>query len=58
MLFAVEGVADNANARKGEANKYPPNTFALRQVQLSMVRLAIDPHTGRVYAMSGVLTMK
>ena len=53
-VILVEGVTDNANARKGEANKYPPNTFALRQVPaINGAIVAIDPHTGRVYAMSG-----
>jgi penicillin-binding protein 1A len=40
---------------KGEANAEPPeNTYALRQIpDVSGALVALDPHTGRVLAMSG-----
>jgi penicillin-binding protein 1A len=48
-VVAVEAVSANG---KGEA--YPPGTFALRQVpQIGGAIVALDPHTGRIYAMSG-----
>ncbi|MDB3954363.1 penicillin-binding transpeptidase domain-containing protein, partial [Alphaproteobacteria bacterium] len=53
-VVLVERITINANAKKGKANAYPPNTFGLRQVPvINGAVVAIDPHTGRVYAMSG-----
>ena len=53
-VVLVERISINANAKKGKANTYPPNTFGLRQVPaINGAIVAIDPHTGRVYAMSG-----
>jgi len=53
-VVLVERVTVNTNAKKGEPNTYPPNTFGLRQVPaINGAIVAIDPHTGRVYAMSG-----
>jgi penicillin-binding protein 1A len=50
----VEHVTVNRYAKKKENNTYPPNTYTLRQVPaVNGAIIAIDPHTGRVYAMSG-----
>ena len=48
-VIAVEPVT---RTEKGE--EYPPATYAVRQIpQISGAIVALDPHTGRVYAMSG-----
>jgi len=48
-VIAVEAVESDA-----EGNAYPPSTFALRQVpDVEGALVAMDPHTGRVLAMSG-----
>ncbi|MGH6931536.1 MAG: penicillin-binding protein 1A [Dongiaceae bacterium] len=37
-----------------EGNSYPPDTYALRQIpEVSGALVAMDPHTGRVYAIVG-----
>jgi len=48
-VVAVEGVAADS-----DGNDYPPGTFALRQIpNVNGAIVALDPHTGRVLAMSG-----
>ncbi|MCP4327423.1 MAG: penicillin-binding protein 1A [Alphaproteobacteria bacterium] len=48
-VVAVEPVAEDS-----DGNAYPEGTFALRQVpNVNGAIVAIDPHTGRVLAMSG-----
>ncbi|MCG8544312.1 MAG: penicillin-binding protein 1A [Alphaproteobacteria bacterium] len=53
-VVLVEAVARNAAEKDPEKAVYPPNTYSLRQVpNVSGAIIAIDPHTGRVLAMSG-----
>jgi penicillin-binding protein 1A len=53
-VVLVEPITVNKNAKKGEKATYPPNTYGLRQVPaVNGGIVAINPHTGRVYAMSG-----
>lgn len=48
-VIMVEPVADN-----GDGVPYPENSFGLRQIPaISGAIVALDPHTGRVLAMSG-----
>jgi penicillin-binding protein 1A len=48
-VIAVEAIGKNADGKD-----YPPGTFALRQIpDLGGALVALDPHTGRVLAMSG-----
>jgi len=48
-VVMVEPVAKDAQGRD-----YPPKTFGLRQIpEISGAMVAMDPHTGRVLAMSG-----
>ncbi len=48
-VIAVEPVTETA-----EAKAYPPETYGLRQIpEVNGALVAIDPHTGRVLAMSG-----
>jgi penicillin-binding protein 1A len=48
-IIAVEAVKADK-----EGNEYPANSYALRQVpEVSGAFVAMDPHTGRVLAMSG-----
>jgi penicillin-binding protein 1A len=48
-VVAVQPVAEDA-----EGNPYPPGTFGLRQIpEIQGALVALDPHTGRVLAMTG-----
>jgi len=48
-VIAVEKVMEN-----GKGKPYPPETYALRQIpDINGALVAMDPHTGRVLAMSG-----
>jgi len=48
-VIAVESVTANA-----QGHAYPPETYGLRQIpEINGALVAIDPHTGRVLAMSG-----
>jgi len=55
-VIAVEAVSDYTTA-KGKKKKtvvYPPGTYALRQIpEIQGSIVALDPHSGRVLAMSG-----
>ena len=61
-VVAVEAVSERViKSRKlnkdPEVVTYPPQTFALRQIpDINGAVVALDPHTGRVLAMSGGLT--
>ncbi|MDP7191448.1 MAG: penicillin-binding protein 1A [Alphaproteobacteria bacterium] len=54
-VIAVENVTSSAPKSKDEAPVfYLPNTYALRQIpEVNGGIIALDPHTGRVLAMSG-----
>lgn len=53
-VVLVEAVTVNANAKKDETKTYPPNTYGLRQIPaVNGGIVVLNPHTGRVYAMSG-----
>ena len=53
-VILVEPVKINASAKEGEDNKYPPDTYSLRQIPaINGAVVAMDPHTGRVLAMVG-----
>jgi penicillin-binding protein 1A len=42
-----------------EGKEYPPDTYALRQIpEVSGALVAMDPHTGRVFAMTGGWSFK
>lgn len=53
-VVLVDQVKINAQAKEGESNEYPPDTYSLRQVpDINGALVAMDPHTGRVLAMVG-----
>ncbi len=54
-VVAVEAVSHAPSAKKGEESKpYPEGTYGLRQIPaIQGGVIAMDPHTGRVLAMSG-----
>ncbi|MEG3619171.1 penicillin-binding protein 1A [Magnetovibrio sp. PR-2] len=55
-VIAVEPVLTYTQGKDNaqETIAYPPNTFALRQIpEIQGAIVALDPHTGRVLAMSG-----
>ncbi len=54
-VIAVEKVTSSTPRSKDETPvSYPPNTYALRQIpEIGGGLVALDPHTGRVLAMSG-----
>jgi penicillin-binding protein 1A len=53
-VVLVEGVTRSEPDKDGKTADYPPGTYALRQVPaVSGAIVALDPHTGRVLAMSG-----
>jgi len=53
-VVLVEGVTRSEPDKDGKSAAYPPGTYALRQVPAaSGAIVALDPHTGRVLAMSG-----
>jgi len=53
-IVAVEDVAGRVKSRKNKEEVWPPGTYALRQIpKVSGGIVALDPHTGRVLAMSG-----
>lgn len=55
-VVAVEEVFTYATGKGKDAktHAYPPNTFALRQIpDIQGAIVALDPHTGRVLAMTG-----
>jgi penicillin-binding protein 1A len=53
-VVLVEAVTHAEAGKDGKAAGYPPGTFALRQIPaVSGAIVALDPHTGRVLAMSG-----
>ncbi|MBF0248568.1 MAG: penicillin-binding protein 1A [Alphaproteobacteria bacterium] len=56
-VVAVEPVRSYEKSGKGgvrETVAYPENTYALRQIpEIQGAIVALDPHTGRVFAMSG-----
>jgi penicillin-binding protein 1A len=50
-VVLVEAVATSSDEKK---TQYPPNTYTLRQVpEVNGAMVAMEPHTGRVLAMSG-----
>lgn len=54
VLAAGDVVAVHQVFETGEGKPYPDNTFALRQIpEIDGAVVALDPHTGRVLAMSG-----
>ncbi len=54
VLAAGDVVAVRQVFETGEGKPYPDNTFALRQIpEIDGAVVALDPHTGRVLAMSG-----
>ena len=54
VLAAGDVVAVQQVFETGEGKPYPDNTFALRQIpEIDGAVVALDPHTGRVLAMSG-----
>jgi len=53
-VVLVEAVTRSSSEKDKNAADYPPGTFALRQIPaISGGIVALDPHTGRVLAMSG-----
>ncbi|NMM43130.1 penicillin-binding protein 1A [Rhodospirillaceae bacterium KN72] len=54
-IILVEPVTEGAPAKDGDPPvEYPPGTYALRQIpEVNGAIVAMDPHTGRVLAMSG-----
>lgn len=53
-VVLVERVSRKPKIKGKEPTEYPPNTYALRQVpEINGAIIALDPHTGRVLAMSG-----
>jgi penicillin-binding protein 1A len=53
-VVLVESVTRGEAGKDGKGTDYPPGTFALRQIPVvSGAIVALDPHTGRVLAMSG-----
>jgi len=56
VLTAADVVLVEAVAVNSEGEPYPANTFGLRQIpDINGAIVALDPHTGRVLAMSGGL---
>jgi penicillin-binding protein 1A len=56
VLTAADVVLVEAVAANSKGEPYPANTFGLRQVpNINGAIVALDPHTGRVLAMSGGL---
>jgi penicillin-binding protein 1A len=54
VLAAGDVIAVEAVAADSEGNAYPPGTYGLRQIpNVNGAIVALDPHTGRVLAMSG-----
>jgi len=54
QVVAVEDVAGRVKSRKNKDETWPAGTYALRQIpKVSGGIVALDPHTGRVLAMSG-----
>ena len=54
VLAAGDVVAVQQVFETGEGKPYPDNTFALKQIpEIDGAAVALDPHTGRVLAMSG-----
>mgnify|MGYP003640576152 FL=1 len=54
VLAAGDVVAVEAVTKKDKDETWPPGTYALRQIpKISGGVVALDPHTGRVLAMSG-----
>jgi penicillin-binding protein 1A len=53
-VVLVEAVSRKPKVKDKEPTEYPPNTYALRQVpEINGAILALNPHTGRILAMSG-----
>jgi penicillin-binding protein 1A len=53
-VVLVEAVTGKTGEKGEKAGDYPPGTYALRQIPaVSGAIVALDPHTGRVLAMSG-----
>ncbi len=54
VLSVGDVVAVESVDRPEKGDPYPPNTFGLRQIpEVQGALVALDPHTGRVLAMSG-----
>ena len=54
VLAVGDVIAVEAVAADSDNNAYPPGTFGLRQIpDVNGAIVALDPHTGRVLAMSG-----
>lgn len=54
VLFEGDIIFVEAVMADGEGNAYPANTFGLRQIpNVGGALVALDPHTGRVLAMTG-----
>jgi penicillin-binding protein 1A len=53
-VVLVEAVSRKPKVKDKGPTEYPPNTYALRQVpEINGAILALNPHTGRILAMSG-----
>ena len=53
-VIAVEPISKPSAAKKDDVEPYPDGTYALRQIpEIQGALVALDPHTGRVLAMSG-----
>lgn len=54
VLMVGDVVAVEAISTDQDGNAFPPNSYALRQIpSIEGALVALDPHTGRVLAMSG-----
>ena len=53
-VVLVQTIFEKTKIQEGEDPNYPPGTYALRQVpEINGAIVALDPHTGRVLAMTG-----
>lgn len=53
-VVLVEAVSRKPKVKDKGPTEYPPNTYALRQVpEINGAILALNPHTGRILAMTG-----
>ena len=58
-VILVHPVFEKTDSRNGQTVKYPPDTYALHQVpEINGAIVALDPHTGRVLAMTGGMSFE
>ena len=58
-VVLVQTIFEKTKIQEGEDPNYPPGTYALRQVpEINGAIVALDPHTGRVLAMTGGLAFE